>query len=78
MAPTVAWDPLPMVPEGIRVRAWKGHPKEERSHQAVVVVGHPYLYPRFGFRRGGECRMRCNFDIPGDAFLVTEGGAREP
>jgi putative acetyltransferase len=42
------------------------------GYEAVVVVGHPEYYPRFGFRRGGTFGLRCQFDVPDEAFMATE------
>jgi len=37
----------------------------------VVVVGHPEFYPRFGFIRGSEVNLRCQWDeVPDEAFMV--------
>jgi putative acetyltransferase len=40
--------------------------------QAVVVVGHPDFYPRFGFDSGRACGLRSEFDGPDDVFMVLE------
>ena len=40
--------------------------------QAVVVLGHPDYYPRFGFRRASAWGLRCEFDAPDEAFLAIE------
>jgi putative acetyltransferase len=40
--------------------------------QVVVVVGHPAFYPRFGFRRGSAYRLRSEFDVADDVFMVAE------
>jgi len=42
------------------------------GHHAVVVVGHPWFYPRMGFRRGSEYGLRCNFEVPDEVFMVAE------
>ena len=39
---------------------------------AVVVVGHPEYYPRFGFAPAGRYSLRCEYDVPKDVFMVTE------
>lgn len=39
---------------------------------AVVVVGHPEYYPRFGFAPAGRCALRCEYDVPADVFMVAE------
>jgi putative acetyltransferase len=48
---------------------------EEAGCGAVVVLGHPGYYPRFGFRPAAEWKLRCRFDSPPESFmLVTLGG----
>lgn len=39
---------------------------------AVVVLGHPTYYPRFGFEVASRLGLRCEYDVPDDAFLVVE------
>lgn len=39
---------------------------------AVVIVGHPEYYPRFGFRPASEFRLRCEFPIPAELFMAIE------
>ena len=45
--------------------------------QAVVVVGHPQFYPRFGFIPASRYAIRCEYDVPDDVFMIAEleGGA---
>ena len=40
--------------------------------QAVVVLGHPDYYPRFGFRRASTFGLRCEFEAPDEAFMALE------
>jgi len=40
--------------------------------QAVVVLGHPEYYPRFGFRRASSWGLRFEFDAPDEAFMALE------
>lgn len=42
------------------------------GYEAVVVVGHAEYYPRFGFRRGSNFGLRCQFDVPDDVFMAAE------
>ena len=42
------------------------------GYDAVVVVGHPAFYPRFGFIPGGRFALRCEYDVPDDVFMVCE------
>lgn len=39
---------------------------------AVIVLGHPSYYPRFGFLPGSAFGVRCPFDVPGEAFMARE------
>jgi putative acetyltransferase len=40
--------------------------------RAVVVVGHPGYYPRFGFVPAGRYGLRCEYDVPEEVFMATE------
>ena len=39
---------------------------------AVVVVGHPQYYPRFGFAAASRYGVRCEYDVPDDVFMLLE------
>jgi putative acetyltransferase len=39
---------------------------------AVVVLGHPEYYPRFGFLPSTRFGIRCEYDVPEDVFMVLE------
>ncbi|NJO12325.1 MAG: N-acetyltransferase [Gammaproteobacteria bacterium] len=39
---------------------------------AVVVLGHPEYYPRFGFSPAARFGIGCEYDAPEEAFLVAE------
>lgn len=39
---------------------------------AVVVLGHPAYYPRFGFTRAADFGITCEYEVPEDAFMVVE------
>ena len=39
---------------------------------AVVVLGHPDFYPRFGFSPSTRFGIRCEYDVPEDVFMVME------
>jgi len=46
---------------------------------AVVVLGHPTYYPRFGFVTSTRFGIRCTYDAPEEVFMVAElqpGGLR--
>jgi putative acetyltransferase len=42
------------------------------GHPAVVVVGDPGYYPRFGFLPGGRWGLRWEMDAPDEVFMVAE------
>lgn len=47
---------------------------------AVVVLGHPEYYPRFGFAPASRSGLRSEYDVPDEAFMLMElapGGADE-
>jgi putative acetyltransferase len=44
----------------------------EIDYDAVVVIGHPEFYPRFGFVPARLKGIRCEFDVPDEAFMVLE------
>jgi putative acetyltransferase len=39
---------------------------------AVVVLGHPAYYPRFGFSPSARFGIGCEYDVPEDVFMVVE------
>jgi putative acetyltransferase len=43
-----------------------------RGHGAVVVLGHPTYYPRFGFVPARRYGLHSEYDAPDDAFLAVE------
>ena len=46
---------------------------------AVVVLGDPGYYHRFGFLPAAKHGLRCSFEAPPEAFMLTElGGASFP
>lgn len=38
----------------------------------VVVLGHPEYYPRFGFVPAHRLGLRCEYDVPPEAFMALE------
>jgi putative acetyltransferase len=42
------------------------------GHEVVVVLGHPDYYPRFGFVVAGAKGIDCEFEAPGEAWMVLE------
>jgi putative acetyltransferase len=43
-----------------------------RAYSAVVVLGHPEYYPRFGFVPGHTFGLTCEFPSPPEAFMAIE------
>lgn len=39
---------------------------------AVVVLGHPDYYPRFGFAPASARKISCEYDVPDEAFMILE------
>jgi putative acetyltransferase len=47
------------------------------GYDCVVVLGHPTYYPRFGFIPASRYGVRCEYEVPDEAFMILawEGGA---
>ncbi len=43
-----------------------------RGYSAVVLVGHPEYYPRFGFEPAHRKGLTCAFEVPPEAFMAIE------
>jgi putative acetyltransferase len=41
---------------------------------AIVVLGHPDFYPRFGFLPAARFGLICEYDVPAQAFMAIELG----
>ncbi len=39
---------------------------------AVVVLGHTAYYPKFGFVPAARFGLRCEYDVPPEAFMALE------
>jgi putative acetyltransferase len=39
---------------------------------AIVVLGHPTYYPRFGFRPASHFQLTCEYSVPDDVFMALE------
>jgi putative acetyltransferase len=39
---------------------------------AIVVLGHPDYYPRFGFRPASGFGLHCEYDVPDEVFMALE------
>ena len=45
---------------------------KEMKIAAVVVLGHPNYYPRFGFVSSSKFQITSEYDVPEDVFMVLE------
>jgi len=45
---------------------------KQLGHGAIIVLGHPGDYPRFGFRPSVLYDITCEYDVPEDVFMVIE------
>lgn len=45
---------------------------EKNSFGAVVVLGYPEYYPRFGFMPSSHFGIGCEYEVPEDVFMVLE------
>ena len=61
-------------PQGIGSRLVKHGLKKcaDLGYQAVVVLGYPDYYSRFGFVAAKEKGPQCEYSIPDDVFIVLE------
>ena len=39
---------------------------------AIVVLGNPAYYSRFGFKSAKEKNLACEYDVPDEAFMIVE------
>lgn len=42
------------------------------GYGAVVVLGHPDYYPKFGFSPSTTFDIRCEYDVPEEVFMAIE------
>ena len=45
---------------------------KESGYDAVVVLGHPEYYPKFGFAPSVAYGIRSEYEVPDNAFMVLE------
>jgi putative acetyltransferase len=43
-----------------------------QGQPAVVVLGHPEFYPRFGFVPSRQYSITCEYDVPPEVFMIKE------
>lgn len=44
----------------------------QNRHGAVVVLGHPKYYPKFGFVPSINFGIKSEYDVPAEAFMIVE------
>jgi len=44
----------------------------QAGYSAVVVLGHPQFYPRFGFEPSVNFKIKSVFDVPDEVFMIKE------
>ncbi len=42
------------------------------GYGAVAVLGHPELYPKFGFSPSVKYGITCEYDVPEEVFMILE------
>ena len=42
------------------------------GYRALVVLGHPAYYPRFGFKPASRFALRSEYDVPDEVFMALE------
>lgn len=42
------------------------------GYSAVVVLGHPEYYPRFGFVPASRFGIGCEYEVPDEVFMALE------
>jgi len=54
-----------LVNEGLKV-------SKDKGYDAVVVLGHPEYYPKFGFKSSKSFGIKSEYDVADDTFMVKE------
>ncbi|MFN7927760.1 MAG: N-acetyltransferase [Blastocatellia bacterium] len=44
----------------------------DAGYTAMVVLGHPHYYPRFGFVPASQFGIRSEYDVPDEVFMALE------
>ena len=42
------------------------------GYGAVILIGHPSYYPRFGFKPGSQLGLSSTYDVPDEVFMALE------
>jgi putative acetyltransferase len=57
---------------GSQLIRWALEEVTRRGFLAVIVLGEPAFYGRFGFQRASGFEITCPFDVPGECFMALE------
>jgi len=44
----------------------------KKGYGAIVVLGHPEYYPKFGFVPSVKYNISCEYDVPEEVFMILE------
>ena len=44
---------------------------KDMGYPFIIVVGHAEFYPRFGFTPASKYNIRCEWDLPGEVFMIA-------
>ena len=70
--------PMAVLPEyqrqgiGSQLVNWGLDACRKAGFAAVVVLGHPQFYPRFGFQPSINFQIKSEFDVPDEVFLALD------
>ena len=76
--PVLALAPVSVAPEeqrrgyGSQLIRWSLAELQRREFPAVIVLGEPEFYSRFGFTPASNFRIQCPFEVPGQYFQALE------
>lgn len=45
---------------------------KKAGYQAIIVLGHPNFYPKFGFSPSIEFDLKAEYNVPPEVFMVLE------
>jgi len=72
LAPVAVDPPHQRKGHGSSLLRWSLDHLREAGCPAVIVLGEPEFYGRFGFRPASEFGIRCPYDVPAPYFMVLE------
>jgi putative acetyltransferase len=76
--PVLALAPVSVAPQhqrrghGSALIRWSIDRLRERGCPALIVLGEPGYYSRFGFQPASDFRIECPYDVPGEYFMALE------